>query len=1330
MYLTRCFEKTFENYNFSSFFLKNQKLTDFFENFILYFGYRYAIIYTTIYGIRDDNAMSRNEIMNGISKVIVEKRKFFAIIFAVIMAFSVFSMNWVNVEEDIVQFLPNTAESKICVDVMENEFITYGSCQIVINDISKDKVEKLTEKISEFDNVRSVDFDKKNDYKKNSALLTVSLKSEANSAKSNVTLAKLEAELNRYDAYIYNPDNNDVSAVVADQMKVVLLIVGIVVVAILLITSKSYGEILVLLSTFLVAALINSGTHFLLGTISMISNSVALVLQLALSIDYAVILCHRYREEREKYDKKEAVISALSSSIIAILASSLTTIAGLLAMTFMQFRLGYDLGRVLIKSIVISLITVFVFTPFLLMVFDGLIQKTKHRSFVPKVSFIGKFANISRFVLPIIFTFALVFGCVVSTRSDYAYNQVLSPAKNESQNDYAYRLVTTRFERNTLALLVPEGSYESEKAIAEKIAENRNVTDVVAISTIEAADGYCLGDLINYADFCKIADIGETESKSVFVYYAADKGAHKTLDDLDEYKVSLIDIFTFVHDKCLSLDDVELTDEQIKTINEKYEEVQFAKDQLVSDNYSRIVITADLPTQGKTTYRFIDFVHKTANQYYRSDVLVSGTSMVNYDFYNSFNRDIIIVSIASILLVLLILIFTFRSALLPVLLIAVIQGSIWINFTIPAMQGKMVFFVCYLIVSAIQMGSNIDYAIVLSSRYIEMRKTMEKKEAIINAVNISFPTVLTTGLMMIFAGLFISLRVSEAATAGIGHFVFTGASITLVLVLFVLPQILLLFDKFIIKNREEKAVAGGVFAKNPKKVFAGITALACVAVLLAIPFTNVTALKSQNNVVSDCEQKLDNIKELSKINDKLTKNDKKNTDTKLEFVEKFLTVKIGGDELKNGETTLAEGKSKLESGEKEYSDKLAEYTSGEQEFNSKSAEYDKGYSDYQKGLAEYTTGKKQYDTASKEYQEGLAEYEKGLAEYNAGKKKIEEAQAELDSAKQLVDQLEPGYNLVNEYNTAVKRGNTPWGGFIPWNNQQANALLTQINTFLAGTDLGTMDELIKKYQAAKKEVSAAEIELNNAKTELSAAEKKLKKGEAKLNSAKLELQAGEKKLNDSKGQLDDADKQLTSAKKELDSGKKKLNSAKDQLSSARNELDSGKTELEDAETKINDYKSKFGDYDTEIVDYYDKLDKISNDNQKLSSGIKKLLSNYEISNNVDNKKDNKSILNASKTYYDDLLFTNKENAKAKLPPVVLMVVALVLLLIATVAVLLGEAKKTASLACLLATLCALISIVLQALFNPAVTAFVLVSIFVLILSAVLSKVISTKSNKE
>ncbi|MBQ2116740.1 MAG: MMPL family transporter, partial [Lachnospiraceae bacterium] len=274
----------------------------------------------------------------------------------------------------------------------------------------------------------------------------------------------------------------------------------------------------------------------------------------------------------------------------------------------------------------------------------------------------------------------------------------------------------------------------------------------------------------------------------------------KIVNGFSNYGVPLIDMFMFLYDE---VDEgyVTLDDDLMETLEDAHTKMQIALDQLQGEEYSRMLIYLTLPEEGEETFAFLDEMHEIAGKYYDiNEVLIPGNSTSQYDLYKTFQRDNLVVNVVSILAVLVVLLFTFMSAGMPVLLIAVIQGVIWVNFAVPSMQQKNVFFLSAMIVSSIQMGANIDYAIVISGRFMELKDKMSKKDAIIETMNFAFPTIVTSGTMLALAGIFIGQMSSDGAVCGIGQCLGRGTILSIFTVMFVLPQILLLGEKIIDKT--------------------------------------------------------------------------------------------------------------------------------------------------------------------------------------------------------------------------------------------------------------------------------------------------------------------------------------------------------------------------------------------------------------------------------------------------------------------------------------------------------------------------------------------------
>ncbi len=736
-----------------------------------------------------------NGFMVKLATFIVDKRNLFFLITVIGLIFSAFSRNWVEVENDLSFYLPDDAETKQALNVMEEQFTTYGTAEVMVANITYDEAEALHDELADVKGVQRVEFDETSGhYARSSALFTVTFDYDETDDQCLDALDAVKEVLSDYDLYISTDLGDTLAETIDSEVSVIMVYVAIIVVAVLTLTSRTFGEVPVLLLTFVTAMVLNQGTNFLLGKISFVSNSVTSVLQLALSLDYAVILCNRFKEEHQTLPIREAAITALSKAIPEISASSLTTVGGLCAMLFMQFKIGADMGICLMKSILFALLAVFVVMPGLLVLFGPLIERTEHRNFVPKISAVGKIAWASRKVVPFVFLGVVVLGYFVSSKCPYAYgySTLTTPKLNETQ--IAENLIDDTFTtKNMLALIVPAGDYEKEAALLQELDGMDEIDYTMGLANVEAMDGYMLADSLTPRQFSELAGLDYEMAQMIYAAYATDQGDYgKLMGNISTYKVPLIDMFLFV---CEQADAgvVQLGDEQTEMLSDAQTQMQSAKNQLQGEDYSRMLLYLTLPVSGDETYSFIDTVRETAQRYYPDgSVFVAGDSTNEYDFEKSFARDNTVVSIVSILIVLVVLLFTFKSAGMPVLLILVIQGSIWINFSIPALTHTPLFFMSYLVVSSIQMGANIDYAIVIASRYQETKETMPHREAMIESLNFAFGTIITSGTIMTVAGTLIGQMTSEAAIVGIGQSIGRGTIVSMILVLFVLPQILLL----------------------------------------------------------------------------------------------------------------------------------------------------------------------------------------------------------------------------------------------------------------------------------------------------------------------------------------------------------------------------------------------------------------------------------------------------------------------------------------------------------------------------------------------------------
>lgn len=754
--------------------------------------------------------------MKKITSFIVDKKNYIIILFIALIAYCVWGMGQVNIEYDITSYLPSNTDTKQALDIMEEEFVTFGTTKIMLRNISFEDALALHDEIEQLDGVKSFDFHNTEDYYKQScALFNITFDGDENDELSVAAYNKTLELLDGYDLLVSASLTDTYAEELQHDVNFVLILAIVIIIAVLAFTTKSFGEIPVFILTFGVAALLNMGTNYWLGTISFISNSVCVILQLALAIDYAIILCHRFSEEKANgLSPKEAMAAALTKAIPEIAGSSLTTIAGLLALTTMALGLGADLGIVLAKSIICSMITVFLFMPCVTLYFSKAIDKTAHKSFVPKISAVGKFDVKLRYVIPAVFLVAVVVCGYFSFQTEYVYSTGSINTSRPSATQIAQRETEAVFGySNQLAVLVPKGDYNLEKRVIDTVSTHEEVKEAIGISNVEiTANGttHYLTDRLNYRQFALLLGTDDSTAASIYRAYAyfSQSDSQDGVSEValfeankDIYTASILDICdcAFGHDDFISAF-LNGNDDLLDTYETLRDTINDAEAQLIGTNYTRVLFILDSDIESKQTFAMIENMREEVKAFC-PQAIFAGDSMSSYDLDKSFSTDNLKVSILTVLFVFVILMFTFRSWGIPIPLTATIQGAIFINFSISAFAGTNLFFFVYLIVSAIQMGATIDYAIVITNRYQELKQTTDKKTAVIESLNQSFPTILTSGSILAIAGFLIGGVVGDPLIATLGSCLGRGVLISIASVMLVLPALLMIFDKWLDKTK-------------------------------------------------------------------------------------------------------------------------------------------------------------------------------------------------------------------------------------------------------------------------------------------------------------------------------------------------------------------------------------------------------------------------------------------------------------------------------------------------------------------------------------------------
>ncbi len=677
-------------------------------------------------------------LVNGILKY----KKSILVFFILATVISLFTSSMVNINYNIMDYLPEEAPSTKALDVMNEEYDKgAANVRVVLKDVSIVDALKYKEKIKKVDGVDDIQWlddvvnikeplELQNQdtieswYKNNEALFSITV----NEDKEESAIDEI-GEIIGENGMISGSAVNIVFAQETTEKELIKMMVILIpiILIILFLTTSSWFEPVLFLSTIGIAIIINSGTNLILGEISFVTKAAGSILQLAVSMDYSIFLLHRFSEFRnEGLAVKEAMKEAILKSVSSILSSGLTTVVGFAALIVMKFKIGPDMGFVMLKAICLSLISVLVLLPVLALYCYKLIDKTQHKSFMPKFN---KFAKVSykfRHISIILFLLLLIPCFLAQQNNSFSYgaSEIYSDESTKIGHDTA--AINKEFGKtNPLVLMVPKGDLVSERALCDEL---ENIDKITSITSYAQTVGITI----------------PTE---------------------------------YVPDDTLS--------------------------QLISDNYSRFIIVANVKVEGDETFALIDEIRNLAYKYYDDSYYFLGESVNTLDLKETIEDDNKKVNAISIIAIMIILLLTFKSLSLPIILVLVIEFSIWSNLTFNYFIGNDVFYIAYLIISSIQLGATIDYAILFTNRYIENRETMNKKEATQATISTTTVSILTSASILATAGIILGEISTNSIIAQLGILVGRGAILSLILVLFVLPALLMLLDKLIAKTTKK-----------------------------------------------------------------------------------------------------------------------------------------------------------------------------------------------------------------------------------------------------------------------------------------------------------------------------------------------------------------------------------------------------------------------------------------------------------------------------------------------------------------------------------------------
>ena len=675
--------------------------------------------------------------MEKIYRKILEHQKLVIVLFVISSLASVFFAPQVKVNYDMNDYLPADSPSTQALSLMEEEFEGgVPNARVMIEDISIPQALKYKEKIQGIDGVTDVLWlddtiditeplevqDKKSIesyYKENNALYTVTI-NEDKGIEAVDSLRDLIGE----DGYLEGTAVNTAVAAestVKEISKIVMFTIPIVIV-ILLITTNSWFEPLVLLLAIGVSILLNAGSNIIFGTISFVTSGAGNILLLAVSLDYSVFLLHRFEENRDQgLDPKESMAQALKQSTGSILSSGLTTGISFAALILMRFKIGPDLGIALAKGIVLSLMTVFVLLPVLVLKTYKILEKTRHKALLPDFKKFGRVVSKAMIPLVIIFAIVIVPSFLAQTKNNYYYGAEHIFGLDTELGQDSKKIAEKFGQSNAMVLMV----------------ENRDLAKQIDMST-------------------KLQEIPE-----------------------------LTDIISFVDTVGAEIPPAYLEE---STLN-----------RLESENYSRMVLTVSTEYEGERAFEIIEEIRNIGEDYFPGSYYLAGESASTYDLMDTITEDNLRVNLISIGAVFIVLALTFKSLIIPFILVLSIETAVWINLSIPYFNETTLFYFSYLIVGVIHLGATVDYAILMTSRYLENREKLKRKEAVKETISNVTVSVLTSGSAIVVVGSLLGYITTHGILMQLGSLLARGAVFSMLIVFFVLPGLLYIFDKAIQK---------------------------------------------------------------------------------------------------------------------------------------------------------------------------------------------------------------------------------------------------------------------------------------------------------------------------------------------------------------------------------------------------------------------------------------------------------------------------------------------------------------------------------------------------
>ena len=700
----------------------------------------------------------------------------------------------VGVNYDMTRYLPDDSAMKKGMDIMEAEFPSIGadkSIRVMADGLDEQQQSELLEKLKTLPYVEGVAHNSSAKYHSGTkSLFVISTSCEYGSPEERSIESALQNGFAEYHI-IFQNDNPGVDGVPFW----LFLAAGIILVIILLIMCRSWFEPVLFLINIGMAILINGGTNLFLGKISYVTSTMSAVLQLVLSIDYSIMLMNRYRQEKAAgLAKAEAMASALRNCYAAITSSALTTAAGLLALAFMHFKIGLDLGIVLAKGVLLSLVCVLTVLPGLVIMGDRLVERTAKKTFRFSLSRLPRFSYRCRFFLTGLFLVMFVAFFFLQGSTGIAYTL----AKVD-------RIADVFPPENTFVIVYENRDEEKIADLADSLAAQDEVTRVIsypglfekAFSADELA-----GALDDFSSMGMEMAEGISFDPSMLdtVYSLRFMGSSVPAD---EQKMTIPELFDYVSGTLLEnpLFSGMISPEIRESVSAAKEKLDSGMRMLKSGRWSRLIAYSTLPVESEKTEKLMDRLTETGNTLAGEYYLI-GNSAMSYEMKVTFPDELRTITLLTAAAIFLIVLFSSRSLIVPALLVLIVQCGVYITVTAIGWQGYRIYFLALLIVECILMGATIDYGILFTSYYREKRSSLSPPDTLKAAYDGSVHSIMTSGLIIVLITGIFGYTYPDPTIAEICRTIATGALSAILVILFILPGLLAALDRLVVRRQK------------------------------------------------------------------------------------------------------------------------------------------------------------------------------------------------------------------------------------------------------------------------------------------------------------------------------------------------------------------------------------------------------------------------------------------------------------------------------------------------------------------------------------------------